>query len=459
VEEHLPFESELIARIGWLIRLRWFAVAGLLCALGMAAIWLPDILPLVPLLGVTVVIGLYNLLFLFYLGSLRTDPSGTVRLRHATRFACVQISVDLTALAVLIHFSGGVENPIALFFVFHVIIASILLSREISYLMAGLASMLFAAVAGLEFSGAIPHYHLSVIGAELYQEPFYLLLTVIIMTLSLFLVTYLSTSITVQLRARDQDLLESNLTCQIRSTALEELNEQLQRIDQERTRFILLVTHELRAPINTIYSALELALMGIASPEKTQEMLRRAQGRATELLDLIRDLLDLAQAREQAGQQVQAEAIQMSDVLRDVAGFVQIEAKEKNQTLELDIAPDLDLVRILPEQAKLVWTNLLSNAIKYTAVGGEIRVSLTQDEGQVFASVRDSGIGIEPEDLPHIFDEFFRAKNARSASPHGTGVGLAVVRRVIENWDGKIWAASDPGQGSTFTFVLPATST
>ena len=459
MEEHHPFESELIARIGWLIRLRWLAILGMALFLGLATLWLPDVLPLTSLLLVIALIALYNLLFFLYLQSLRSGPSGAVRLKHATLFAYVQIALDLVALAAVLHFAGGVENPMAVFFVFHVIIASILLSRSVSFLMAGLASLLFVAVAGLEYAGVLPHYHFPIFDAELYQQPRYLVVSTATMTLTLFLVTYLSTSITVQLRARDRDLLQSNLTCQIRSAELEVLNEQLQQIDKERTRFIVMVTHELRAPINTVYSALELALSDYAPREKVDEILARAQRRVTELLDLIGDLLDLAKVRQQAGQQIQVAPIQLAGVLQDVVDFVRIETEEKNLTLELDVADGLASVRILPDQAKLLWTNLLSNAIKYTGFGGKIRVSLGQDETHVTGVVCDTGIGISQEDLPHVFDEFFRAENARSVSPHGTGVGMAVVRRVIENWGGKIWVESTLGVGTTFTFVLPRADT
>ena len=459
MEEQHPFESELIARIGWLIRLRWLAASGMALGITLCALWFPDLLALPPLLGVTAVIALYNLLFFLYLRTQRSGRSRGLRLRHASQFACSQIILDLIALAVLLHFAGGVENPMAFFLVFHMIIASTLLSRKVSYFMAGLAALLFVAVAGLEYAGVVRHYHIPISSAELYRDPLYLLVSTVTIALVLFVVTYLATSISVQLRARDRELLASNSTCQLRSAELERLNEQLQQVDQERTRFIVLVTHELRAPISTIYSALDLALSGYATPEKTHEMLARAQHRATELLQLISDLLDLARAREQAGQQIEVPSIQLADVLQDVVDFIQVEADEKSLVLQVDIGADVPPVRILPEQAKLIWTNLLSNAVKYSGAGGSIQISLSQEEGQIVGVVRDTGIGIAPKDLSRVFDEFFRAQNARSVSPHGTGVGLAVVRRIIENWRGKIWVESDLGMGSTFTFILPKAST
>jgi signal transduction histidine kinase len=313
------------------------------------------------------------------------------RLHRATSFAYVQITLDLVALAALIHFAGGVENLLAFFLVFHVIIASILLPRGSSYLVAALAVLLYESVIALEYAGLLPHYHLPMLEQEPYQNLLYLFTASAVMIFMLFLVAYLATSIASRLRERDRELWESNQTCQIRSQELEDLNERLRLIDGERTRFMVLVTHELRAPISTIYSALELALGGYAPPEKTREVLARAQNRATDLLDLIRDLLDLTKAREEMDQQAQVVPIQLADVLREVVDFVRVEAEGKGLTLEVEIKPDLAPVRTLSVQMKLVWTNLLSNAIKYSEIGGKIQVSLDQDARRVIGSVRETG--------------------------------------------------------------------
>jgi signal transduction histidine kinase len=455
VEDQLPFESELIARTGWLIRLRWVAVIGTALAVGLAALWFPDRLALGPLIAITAAIALYNLLFAFYLRSLKRGHSEADRLRQATRSATLQIVMDMVALATLLHFSGGLENPMALFFVFHVIIASILLRAGVSYVMAGLATALLSGVAILESAGILRHYHLPFSGAERYREPLYLLVTIAGLALALFLVAYLTTSIVIRLRERDRLLLESNQICQFSRQDLKALNEQLRRIDNERTRFMMLVTHELRAPVSTIYAALDLALSGLATPEKEKDVLQRAQNRASELLELISDLLDLSKVREETALPNEVTPIQLEEPLRSVVEFMQVEADVKGLSLDVDVAPDLAPVRARFDQMKLVWTNLISNAIKYSPEGGSVWISLNQDEEHVIGVVCDSGIGIAPKDLPHVFDEFFRASNARQVSPHGTGVGLAIVQRTIEHWGGSITVESKVGQGTTFRFALP----
>jgi signal transduction histidine kinase len=455
VQEQLPFESELIARLGWLIRLRWLAVGGMVIAIGLAGLLFPRPLPVGPLWAVTAVIALYNSAFALYLRSLRSGRAGSLRLRHATQLACAQIVLDLVALAVLVYFSGGVENPMILFFVFHIIIASILLPRMVSYLMAALATLLVAGIVWFEQVGILPHHHLPLLERELSLETIHLVVIVSIIAFTLFLVAYLTTSITRRLRQRDRQLWQSNMTCQIRSGELEELNRELVRVDQERTRFMVLVTHELRAPINTIYSALDLALAGFASPEKTHHVLERAQSRAEDLLGLIGDLLDLTRVREQEASAETAELVQLDELLQESVDFVAVEVEDKGLVLSVEIEAGLPPVRASRDQMKLVWTNLISNAIKYNQAGGRIEIRLAQDGQRVTGTVYDTGIGIEPGDLPHVFDEFYRAANAREISPHGTGVGLAIVRRVIENWGGEIEVASEPGRGTRFAFSLP----
>jgi signal transduction histidine kinase len=456
VDERIPFETELIERIDWLIRLRWLAVLGTGAAIALGWFWYSGDLPVVPLVVVTLVIVVYNVQFLLYARTLKLGHAGSVRLQHATQFAAVQIILDLLALAALVHFSGGIESPGAMFFVFHTIIASILLSRRVSFLMATLAAALFAAVAGLEYAGLMRHHHLPILGEkELYREVPYLVTGVGVMAMTLWLVAYMTSSISATLRARDRDLMRSHQETLARSREFELVNERLRRLDAERTRFMTLVAHELRAPINTIHTCVELALAGYASAEKVQDILERIKRRTAELSELISDLLRLTRAREETGRDQQVGLVQPDEVLRSVVQLMRAEASSNDLFLSVDIEPDLLPVQANPDRLKLVWTNLLSNAIKYTEPGGIIAVALKQTPSHLVGTVRDTGIGIPPEDQQRVFEEFYRAENARELSRVGTGVGLAIVQRIIENWGGSISVESELGLGSKFTFVLP----
>ncbi len=456
MEEQFPLQAELIERIDWLISLRWLAVVGTLLTIVVVNFYFPGLLLQGPLTAVTAAIALYNFFFLLYARQFRAHESTALRLRQSTVFAYVQITLDLIALTTLLHFAGGAENPFALFFAFHMIIASILLSLTASLLVALLASSLFAAMVLLEYRGLIPHYNLTgIVNPDLCRHETYVWASILVMTITLFLVVYLTSSISARLRARTNELLEVSRSHEAKSQELAELNTKLQKLDAARTKFMVTVTHELRAPVTTIYSCLDLVLGGYASREKERQILERAQRRTTELLDLVKDLLELTGARQAEVQAEGAEAIQLANVLCNVEELMRVEAENKDLFLSVDIAPGLPLVRAKPDHIKAVWTNLISNAIKYTEPGGIVVASLTHNLDYVVGAVRDTGIGIAADDLPKIFEEFYRTANARATCPQGTGVGLAIVKRMIENYSGKVWVESELGRGSKFTFMLP----
>jgi len=456
VEEQFPLQTELIERIDWFISLRWLAVVGTLLTIVVVNFYLPGLLLQGPPVATITAIAFYNFCFLLYARRLRAHESTALRLRQSTVFVYVQIALDLIALTTLLHFAGGAENPFAFFFVFHMIIASILLSPTASFLVALLASLLFAAMALLEYRGIIPHYHLAdLINPDLCRRETYVWASILVMTTTLFLVVYMTSSISARLRARTNELLEVSRSHEAKSQELAKLNTKLQKLDAARTKFMVTVTHELRAPVTTVYSCLDLVLGGYASREKERQILERAQQRTTELLDLVKDLLELTEARQAEVQVEGAEAIQLADVLRNVVELMRVEAENKDLFLSIDIAPDLPLVRARPDHIKALWTNLISNAIKYTEPGGIVVASLTHNPGYVVGAVRDTGIGIATEDMTKIFEEFYRTADAKAICPQGTGVGLAIVKRMIENYGGKVWVESELGRGSKFTFMLP----
>ena len=120
-------------------------------------------------------------------------------------------------------------------------------------------------------------------------------------------------------------------------------------------------------------------------------------------------------------------------VLEGVLGLLRVEAEAKGLSLEVNVAPGLPPVVATTDSSKSIWTNLISNAIKYSDAGGRITIALAQDGDQVLGSVQDTGIGIAPEDVPRLFEEFFRTEQARAMVQRGTGVGLAIVKRAVES--------------------------
>ncbi len=230
VSPRTPVEEELIGRVTWQIALRWFAALGVL-----AATWVASIVPgvelaLWPLYAIGLFILFYNALFRLYLGWRFAYPSrikssgyiyqalfrfhlaqlerGTIALAAAfDRFAKVQTSLDWLAMILLVHFSGGVESPLLFYFIFHLIIASILLSPLACYLFATLAALAVGALAVLEYTGLVPHVSLGFIAIPLYQNSLYIAGVLFFFTSSLYIAVYLATSVTINLRQKDQELL------------------------------------------------------------------------------------------------------------------------------------------------------------------------------------------------------------------------------------------------------------
>ena len=236
---------------------------------------------------------------------------------------------------------------------------------------------------------------------------------------------------------------------------LERAKTELERLDEAKSQLMLKVAHELRAPVAAVQSYINLILAGYIALDEMNPTLRRVQDRLQEMLDLISDLLELARLK-QAKEQIAAEASPepMADVLEEVCELLREQAREKRQSLQVEIV-DRPIMTADRDHLRQIWTNLISNAIKYTPEGGRIAVTLQEDEGKAIGTVEDSGIGIAEEDLPNLFQEFFRTDQAKASGEIGTGLGLSIVKQIVESYGGEIKVTSRLGQGSRFTFVLP----
>ncbi len=228
----------------------------------------------------------------------------------------------------------------------------------------------------------------------------------------------------------------------------------LEELDKAKKLFFRLMTHELQAPLSAIQSYLQLMLEEYLTPEQHKDILQRCIARLEEEKKLIGDLMELGRLQA-IGPAPEPAPVQMGDLLRQVAEELASQAGQKNLRLTVEIEENLPAVNGSPKLFKSLWENLLGNAIKYTLPGGEVTASLRLQNGQVVGEVRDTGIGIPAEEQGRLFEEFFRAKNAKALSLRGTGLGLVIVKRIVDGAGGSIRVESEEGKGSTFTFTLP----
>jgi signal transduction histidine kinase len=230
---------------------------------------------------------------------------------------------------------------------------------------------------------------------------------------------------------------------------------ELEKLETIEGRFMLNMVHILRAPVAVLQNSIQLIRKGYVPPEEQPALLERAEQRAGELLTTLDDLLLLAYLKESVGL-TKAETVSIADVLEEVLTTLKGQADQRGVSVSLKV-DDRPHVVANADYIKTLWTHLLSNAIRYTSKGGQVTVLLRADreQGQVIGAVSDTGIGVATEDIPRIFEEFYRTEEAKAMQESGTGLGLPIVQQVVEKYGGTIEVESVVGQGSTFRFTLP----
>ncbi len=230
----------------------------------------------------------------------------------------------------------------------------------------------------------------------------------------------------------------------------------LERLEQVRKDFVANVSHELRTPLASIAGYAETLLDGaLEDPGNNRKFVEVIQSSAIRLSSIAADLLVLSEL-EAGSNPGDAGLISIVSAHEDAYINVEPEAKTRNVTLTRGSSEDAEVrgSRIRLEQALV---NLMTNAVKFNRPGGEVRADAGRTpEGSVYIRISDTGAGIPFEDLPRIFERFYRVDKARSRQVGGTGLGLSIVKHVVERMDGKITAESQLGKGSVFTVILPA---
>ncbi|MCJ7581845.1 MAG: HAMP domain-containing histidine kinase [Candidatus Aminicenantes bacterium] len=237
---------------------------------------------------------------------------------------------------------------------------------------------------------------------------------------------------------------------------LEKANKKLQDLDSLKSNFLRKMEHGLRSHVGIIQSCLSLAFKEGQSGFSAQQidLISTAKRRSAVLLEVLDDIVQLSY-RQSASAEYFMEPVHITFVLHKVLENFRVQAQKKNISVEIQVPPDSLIIQADPAALEEAFSNLVNNAIKYTKRNGTVSLSAKEKENNITIDIIDSGIGIASEELPKIFNEFFRASNAKSNGIEGTGVGLAIVNEIIESHKGEIKVQSELGKGSTFTVVLP----
>jgi signal transduction histidine kinase len=227
------------------------------------------------------------------------------------------------------------------------------------------------------------------------------------------------------------------------------------QLEQARRDLTAAVSHDLRTPLTSIKAMIEALTDGVVTdPDTIRRYYATINTQIENLSGLINDLFELSQL-ETGHVQLQKEPVNLNDLLSDVLESMQAQAGANGVSLEGVFSEDLPIIQAEFVKIQRVLYNLVQNAIRHTPAGGSISLTTEVVPEGIQVDVIDTGDGIAAEDLPFIFDQFFRGEKSRSRQTGGAGLGLAIAKRIVEAHNGRIWVESQLDRGTRFSFILP----
>lgn len=401
-----------------------------------------DGLPRTSLYVLAGLLFLYSCLVFLFL-YLRTWGSGASH-HQLTAVMHGTIGIDFIFLTAALWHIGGAASPFASLYILHIILAAMLLSRIGVLLQSSFAYLLYAGLVLMQVLDWFPpHMPAGAVLADMPMDARYAA-TLLTVQAILFMVTgFLVSEIAAALKRGE--------------AALRELNVELKQLSEMRRDFLHVVTHNLKAPAAAATMLLETVenLWAVDASESARAAIHRARMRTQELGDLVQDLQHLA-ALESGALKKEEQSVDLNDVVRKLLTEYESEALRRKQSLRAVMEETLPGVRAVPRLLYEAAVNYVTNAIKYTPEGGTIVLKTRRDSGAAVFEVEDTGIGIAAEHVDRLFGEFVRVPAEGSgARPPGIGLGLSIVKRIVEHYRGKVYVRSTPGKGSVFGFSLP----
>ncbi|MBL7110467.1 MAG: HAMP domain-containing histidine kinase [Bacteroidales bacterium] len=425
----------------WLVRLRWIGVIGIILATAFSSRIMDISVKEFNLYAVSGVFLILNVVYTILFNRI-TKLSNSNQDLHVRYLINFQIAADFVILTVMLHYSGGIENPFIIYYIFHMIMASIILSSIESFMQVTFALVLIGLLTISEYSGFIPHYSLNgFVSHELYKSGLYLIGTGVIFVTTSYLVAYITNRLARQSREHEKAYLKAN--------------QELERKDAIKNEYVLRITHDIKAHLAAIQSCISIVVNKTSPSDNNtrEEFLKRAYNRTKVLTRFIQDLLYMT--RLKLIDKIKSEEFPVRDSIRKIAEDVINRAKEKSVDLQVDIEESVDKISAIRVSFEELVTNLLINAINYSKEKSEVNLNVKKHKNGMLVEIIDQGMGIPVKEQEFIFDEFYRASNAKAISAEGTGLGLSIARQIVQSHGGKIWVESEEGSGSKFCFILP----
>lgn len=417
----------------WLVNLRW--VSSLALSTFVLVLFLVKLenYQFSALVITVVVLLVSNSLLLSYLRN--REPK---YLRTEEKIVIAQIVVDYIILTILIHFTGGVDSPLHFFYLFHIIIASVIFERKYpAFIIAGVSVILFSVLVFLEYWQIIAHFSN---GTKAFI-PIDIALTLSVFYITIFASTYIG--VTLMMRHKKvKNLIYAQ-------------NKELEKADKEKMQFFRFVSHELKSPIIAVQSAINVVLdvMDTNLKPKARDMLERGRKRTVQMIEILKDLVSLSY--EEDDDRPEPEMVVPCEHIPEVVDYYKPIAKDKGIQLIETICKSRKGFQLDKFVFEKIITNLISNAVRYTETGGKVTIKTDLDDEYWYLIISDTGIGIPKEEQKHIFEEFYRARNAKRFESVGTGLGMSIIKKLVEQENGEIFLESEVGKGSTFTVRFP----
>ena len=423
--EHKEFWEAIHKRNLWFIKLRYgFVLVLFLFIILSVTVFKIDFdgIQLIAIPSIAASILVYNIILHRLRKYVKLEPGRF----NPIYLSLLQMLLDSSTILLLVYFTGGIESPLYMLFVFHVIIGSLILPGAVVYSFAVVFIALFALLITLEHLGILPHHHINgLIDFDLYNNFYFVLAYLSTFTFMIFISVHLANGIARQLYKREKDLVES----------IKKINV----AEKEKQKYIMGIVHELKTPIVAVASYIDLILQKFLGPidETVEEKLVRAKNRTDEGIQMINDVLNVSKLT--LYDQFDEEEVDINEVVSNV--LKRRTAYADSHLIKMKLADE----RTKKEKIKgdkflldIAISNLLGNSIKYGIDDGRVEVTIKNDGGNVIVEVCDDGVGIPEDEMPKIFKDFYRAKNVKKITTEGSGLGLSVVKKIIDRHDGLI---------------------
>lgn len=409
----------------WFIKLRYGAVAMLFIFIIFPKYFLGIKLAdeqQTALFVITLSILIYNFAF-HYLRQFLNHDSEKFNPLH---LSVLQMISDIIALMLVVYFTGSTESPILLFFIVHMIVGSLILPGFVIYSFAAIVVMSLWIITVGEYFSLLTHHHIEgYIPFELYQDFNYVLAVNVSFAFLIFIIVMIANKMANQLYVREQQLLES----------IDKIN----AAEKEKQKYISGIVHEIKTPLAAVHSYLDLVLQKFLGPldEVVEEKLIRARRRSDEAIELINNVLKISKLRLEDS--FNKEEVDIASILARTIKVAKVNADAKGVKLSLsNKRKGKHRIEGDPFLIQIALSNIISNAIKYNNMEGLVEINVEEDDENLIIKVCDNGIGIPKEDLRKIFTDFYRASNTKQFGAEGSGLGLSVVKQIVERHNGKI---------------------